>query len=238
MNRGTSSWEDMRKQARQLENEIDVKLVNFSKLGSGPTIFSNAVKSNGETSHLLDENFVFESLSSEIKELLSMLSEINDTMSEISASQAQSAALKHTLQRHHDILKDYNTEFQKTKSHIQSKKEREDLLGSVRKDIDAYKNDSGRNRRTDLYLKENEHLRSSERLIDDQINIAIETKEHMMTQRGALKRMQTRVNDLSSRFPLINGLLQRINFRRRRDAVILGSVIGTCILFLILYSHN
>ena len=37
----------MRKQARQLENEIDVKLVNFSKLGSGPTIFSNAVKSNG-----------------------------------------------------------------------------------------------------------------------------------------------------------------------------------------------
>jgi len=102
----------------------------------------------------------------------------------------------------------------------------------------AYKNDSGRNRRTDLYLKENEHLHSSERLIDDQINIAIETKEHMMTQRGALKRIQSRVNDLSSRFPLINSLVQRINFRRRRDAVILGSVIGVCILLLILYSHN
>lgn len=60
----------------------------------------------------------------------------------------------------------------------------------------------------------------------------------MMSQRGALKRMQTRVNDLSSRFPLINGLIQRINFRRRRDAVILGSVIGFCTLLLILYSHN
>lgn len=81
-------------------------------------------------------------------------------------------------------------------------------------------------------------LSSSERLIDDQINIAIETKEHMMTQRGALKRIQSRVNDLSSRFPLINSLVQRINFRRRRDAVILGSVIGVCILLLILYSHN
>ena len=38
---------DLRKQARQLENEIDVKLVNFSKLGSGPTIFNSAVKSSG-----------------------------------------------------------------------------------------------------------------------------------------------------------------------------------------------
>jgi len=238
MSRGTSSWEDLRKQARQLENEIDVKLVNLSKLGSSPTIFNNATKSNGEAAHLLNQNFVFESVSSEVQDLLSKLSEINDMMSEVSASQAPSAALKHTLQRHHDILKDYNTEFQKTKSHIQSKREREDLLGSVRKDIDAYKNDSGRNRRTDLYLKENEHLRSSERLVDDQINIAIETKEHIMTQRGTLKRMQSRVNDLSSRFPLINGLVQRISFRKRRDAMILGSVIGICILLLILYSHN
>ena len=102
-------------------------------------------------------------------------------MTEVSASQAPSAALQHTLQRHRDILHDYTTEFQKTKSHLQSKKEREDLLGSVRRDIEwdllivgllllmeltyfviyfsAYKNDSGRNRRTDLYLKENEHLR-------------------------------------------------------------------------------
>jgi len=71
MTRGTSSWEDLRKQARQLENEIDVKLVNFSKLGSGPTAFNSALKSNGETSHLLNENLVFESLSSEIQELLS-----------------------------------------------------------------------------------------------------------------------------------------------------------------------
>ena len=57
-------------------------------------------------------------------------------MSEVSATQAPSAALQHTLQRHRDILQDYNTEFQKTKSHIQSKREREDLLGSVRKDIE------------------------------------------------------------------------------------------------------
>ena len=57
-------------------------------------------------------------------------------MTEVSMSQAPSAALQHTLQRHHDILHDYTNEFQKIKSHLQSKKEREDLLGSVRRDIE------------------------------------------------------------------------------------------------------
>lgn len=55
-------------------------------------------------------------------------------MTEVSSSQAPSPALQHTLQRHHDILRDYTSEFQKTKSHLQSKKEREDLLGGVRRD--------------------------------------------------------------------------------------------------------
>ncbi len=38
---------DLRKQARQLENEIDAKLVSFSKLGLGSTPFNNSSKSNG-----------------------------------------------------------------------------------------------------------------------------------------------------------------------------------------------
>lgn len=238
MARGSSSWEDLRKQARQLENEIDAKLVNFSKLGSGPTPFNSVSKSNGEVVRLLGDDFAFESVSSEIQQLLSKLSEVNQMMTEVSMSQAPSAALQHTLQRHHDILHDYTNEFQKTKSHLQSKKEREDLLGSVRRDIDAHKNDSGRNRRTELYLKENEHLRSSDRLVDDQISIAIETKEHIVNQRTALKRMQTRVNDLASRFPLINNVVQRINLRKRRDAIIIGVVIAIGCILLLLYAQR
>ena len=49
---------------------------------------------------------------------------------------AQSSALLHTLQRHRDILQDYSHEFLKTKANITSYREREDLLGSVRRDIE------------------------------------------------------------------------------------------------------
>lgn len=41
---------------------------------------------------------------------------------------------------------------------------------------------------------------------------------------------------LSDRFPTINNLIQRINLRKRRDSLILGSVIGFCTVLLLLYA--
>lgn len=184
----------------------------------------------------MKDDLILESMTSDIQQQLLKLSEINQLMSEVSSGQAQSTALQHTLQRHHDILHDYTAEFQKTRNHLQSKKEREDLLGSVKRDIDAYKHDSGRNRRTELYLKENEHLKSSDRLVDDQISIAMETKEHIMAQRDTMKRIQSRVNDLASRFPVINSVVQRINIKKKRDAIVVGGVIGTGLILLLLYT--
>lgn len=58
---------DLRKQARHLENEIDAKLVAFSKLG----INTNARHVNTDEIPLLDEEQVFENMASEIETLLS-----------------------------------------------------------------------------------------------------------------------------------------------------------------------
>ncbi|KAG8238720.1 hypothetical protein J437_LFUL015279 [Ladona fulva] len=67
---------------------------------------------------------------------------------------------------------------------------------------------------------------NSERLIDEQISIAVETKDHLVHQRLTFKRFQTKMNDLSNRFPLINNVMQKISFRKRRDSIILGVVDG------------
>jgi len=58
---------DLRKQARHLENEIDAKLVAFSKLG----INTSARHVNADEIPLLDEEQVFENMASEIETLLS-----------------------------------------------------------------------------------------------------------------------------------------------------------------------
>ena len=75
---------------------------------------------------------------------------------------SQSAALLHTLQRHRDILGDYSHEFQRTRATIHAHREREQLMGAVRRDIDTYKQAQAAQRgggATDMYLKENQHLK-------------------------------------------------------------------------------
>eukprot|EP00064_Thunnus_orientalis_P006157 superscaffoldBa00000629_g6173 len=175
---------------------------------------------------------MFDTMSVEIEQLLGKLTAINDKMAEYTnapGTASLNAALMHTLQRHRDILQDYTHEFHKTKGNFLAIREREDLLGSVRKDIETYKSGSGvNNRRTELFLKEHEHLR----------NIAMATKENMTSQRGMLKSIQSRVNTLANRFPTINNLIQRINLRKRRDSLILGTVIGVCTILLLLYAFH
>jgi len=94
------------------------------------------------------------------------------------------------------------------------------------------------NKRLDLLMAEGESARSSERMIDDQIAIAIETRETLHNQRATFKAIQTKLNDLSNRFPMINSLVQKINLRKRRDTVVLGLVIGLCFTFLLWYAFG
>uniref|UniRef100_A0A8C7GC15 Golgi SNAP receptor complex member 1 n=2 Tax=Oncorhynchus TaxID=8016 RepID=A0A8C7GC15_ONCKI len=227
----------LRKQARQLENELDLKLVSFSKLCTSYSSSRDGRRgdSNSDTTPLLNnstQDRMFETMSVEIEQLLAKLTGVNDKMAEYTSTPgvtSLNAALMHTLQRHRDILQDYTHESHKTKANFLAIREREDLLGSVRKDIETYKSGSGvNNRRTELFLKEHEHLR----------NIAMATKENMTSQRGLLKSIHSRVNTLANRFPAINNLIQRINLRKRRDSLILGAVIGVCTILLLLYAFH
>lgn len=59
-------------------------------------------------------------------------------MGEWSSNGEQSSVSQnmHTVQRHRDILQDYTKEFRKIQSNVQARREREDLLHSVRQDIE------------------------------------------------------------------------------------------------------
>ncbi|NXW19838.1 GOSR1 protein, partial [Circaetus pectoralis] len=234
---------DLRKQARQLENELDLKLVSFSKLCTSysSTRDGRRDRYSSDTTPLLNgssQDRMFETMAVEIEQLLGKLTGINDKMAEYTNSAgvpSLNAALMHTLQRHRDILQDYTHEFHKTKANFLAIRERENLLGSVRKDIESYKSGSGvNNRRTELFLKEHEHLRN----LFSFSSIAMATKENMTSQRGMLKSIQSKMNTLANRFPAVNSLIQRINLRKRRDSLILGGIIGICTILLLLYAFH
>jgi len=75
-------------------------------------------------------------------------------------------------------------------------------------------------------------------MVDEQISIAIDTKEGLVSQRMAFKKIQSRINDLTTRFPAINSLIQKINVRKRKDSIIIGIVIGVCTFLLIVYAFH
>lgn len=58
------------------------------------------------------------------------------TILRIAGMNSGSAALLHTMQRHREILQDYGNEFRKTRSNITQQRQREDLLGGVRRDME------------------------------------------------------------------------------------------------------
>ncbi|XP_056910903.1 Golgi SNAP receptor complex member 1-like [Takifugu flavidus] len=244
METSSNYWEDLRKQARQLENELDRKLVSFSKFCTSYSGRNGDQHTRGSRCDSVgsSQDSMLVVTTTELEQLLTGLSAVNDKMAEYintPGAALHNAGLMHTLQRHRDILQDYTQEFHKIKSNFCSLREREDLLGSVHRDIESYRNNSGvNNRRTELFLKEHEHLRNSERFIDNAISIAMATKDNITFQRGMLKSIQTRVTTLANRFPTINSLIQKINLRKRRDSLILGGVIGVCVILLLLYTFH
>lgn len=134
-------WKDMQKQARLLENEIDGKLSSLSKLKT--TLNSPGFSS--DTIPLLDEENVFENMSMEIETLIKQLVSVNDKMRDI---QVTDTTMLHSIQRHKEILKNYQLELNKIRNDYSDKKSHKE---------NDHRSFSGLNYR-DIHAMENQYL--------------------------------------------------------------------------------
>ncbi|CAF0751058.1 unnamed protein product [Rotaria sp. Silwood1] len=226
-----TEWEDLRKQARQHENEIDSKLMSFSKLCSNYV----AHDPNDASSSTCTPSS-FETMSIEIEKLLERLSDINKRMSDVVPSLlGPNSAATHTLQRHHEILQDYRREFERTKANIKNFKNREDLLVNTNTNNSDVTQTGLSSRRQDYYLREMNHLTNSHKLMDTNIEIASMVKKDLSDQRKYLLNITSKVNAIANRFPLVNNVLQKIKVKKRKDSLVLGFVIAICLIILLLY---
>jgi len=82
-------------------------------------------------------------------------------------------------------------------------------------------------------LKESGHLTNSERLLDEQYELALKTREDLVNQRWSIKSMQRQYNNIIDKFQGINTLVKKIRLRKRRDTIIVAVVFGLCFGFLI-----
>lgn len=75
-----------------------------------------------------------------------------------------STAMQHVLQRHREVLVDFERDFHRSRVNIQQSLERRDLLGSVKIDIENHKAQHASD--TDALLAERTRLDNSHRMID------------------------------------------------------------------------
>ncbi|CAN6562622.1 hypothetical protein ACFX13_028360 [Malus domestica] len=223
-----SGWEELRREARKIEGDLDVKLSSYAKLGARFTQGGYVESGSPSVSRS------WKSMEMEIQSLLEKLLDINDSMSRCAASATPATSVTQKLARHRDILHEFTQEFRRIKGNINSLREHAELLTSVRDDISEYKASGIMSPRMQI-LRERAAIHGSVSHIDEVISQAQTTRAVLGSQRALFGDVQGKVKNLSDKFPIVRGLLGSIRRRRSRDTLILSAVIAACTLFLIIY---
>lgn len=103
----TRAYEDLRREARKLESDLEAKLSAFSKL-------TNRMDSAGRGEAGLAADQLASSKESAIEDTLRRLSDVIDSLSGVVTGSGDSRA--HTLARHRDIFRDLSQEFKRLKA--------------------------------------------------------------------------------------------------------------------------
>ncbi|KAH9837258.1 V-snare-domain-containing protein [Rhodofomes roseus] len=220
-----ATYDSLHRQCRTLESLFDTKLTTYSRLASTISRNQDDLEAGGSAERWRD-------LEAEVDELLEKLEEINDQLSRLAedTENPPSQSMLRAIQRHREVYQDYSRELRRTKTNVQTALDQANLLSGVRNDIDAYKSSAA-----DSLLAERGHIDSSHRMTDDILAQAYETRSEFARQRLTISGINTRMQSVLSTIPGINGVIGMIKSRRRRDSIIVGCVIGVCVVLLLMY---
>lgn len=225
-------WEDLRKQAKQIEFDLDSKLASFGRMNFMTT--SNSLS-------LIEKQQLSNSLSNEIDLKLSELYQIIEQMNRMSESseiprsqQTNAFTYKHHIQRHRDLYHDYMREYQRTKTYLsQSVANMSKITQSdITTDMDH------RSSVSDLLLEEKAKLESSHRHTDQVIEMAFAARESLHTQRLSLLDSSRKSGWIFNGLNRARELISRISLRKRRDKYIMATVVLFCLILMFMYLVN
>ncbi|XP_068652838.1 Golgi SNAP receptor complex member 1-1 [Aristolochia californica] len=212
-----SSWDALRKQARNLEAQLDDRMNLYRRL----------VAANSDGS----EN----DLETGIDHLLTQLQQVIAQM-QAWVSSGGSEIFSHTLTRHQEILQDLTQEFYRLRSSQKAKQEHALLLQDYRgfnhtkADLEA----NGDYERQAL-LKEQASLSRNTGQIDSVISHAQATLGALVLQRSTFSGIGSKITNVSSRLPSVNNILSAIKRKKSMDTIILSLVAAVCTFLILIY---
>ncbi|KAK9467378.1 snare region anchored in the vesicle membrane C-terminus-domain-containing protein [Lipomyces arxii] len=216
------SFGQLRSQARQLESQTESLFLSYSAFSRNPPPSPSTDELEAERG--------LEKVLAKREEVLASLTRLLDS------EQITSATKLHHLQRHKEILTEHQKELARLKGVIQYERQHANLLSSVRNDIDSFRSTSGGpvdpRQEAEYMLNERSRIDNSNSMVDSILSQAYATREEFGLQRQMLASIQRRVTTSASRIPGINTIISKINTRKKRDSLIIATLISTCILIL------
>ncbi|KAF2842219.1 V-snare-domain-containing protein [Patellaria atrata CBS 101060] len=218
-------WAQLRQQARSLETQTETLFHTYSQYASMTNIPPQPTEEEQRTESQLHE--ILEKRTT----LLSQLTRLLDSSADLSSSSLK----QNNLTRHREILREHNAQLNSLKSSINHARDKANLLGSVRNDIESYRASNPEAEEGDYMLDERARIDRSHGVIDNVLAQAYAVNENFGFQRETLGNIERRMRGAVGMVPGINSLMQRIGNKKRRDGIILGSFIAFCFLMLLYF---
>ena len=207
--------EDLRKQARETETETEAALNQLNELmlnlESGGLEVTDGQSLPEEKTYAL------------ITRGLEKIKQLSVDMSGIAVSRVDQANVNRLTEIHQALTK----EFAKAKAALNTKREKNKLMGAGRSQQDE--------EYTGLLLRENRSLDSSLSMTKAIISQASEVKDSLHNQKLKLQGAADKVVKFAETLPGINILLSRISRRHKLNALVIGLALAVCFIITFIY---
>ncbi|RHW67723.1 Golgi SNAP receptor complex member 1 [Trypanosoma brucei equiperdum] len=256
-------WDSLRNDARQADNLIERKLaalediarrvddetsgVSFGAKGTASTTgfnqYNNPSSSSSTTfgntavvhfpseSHVRSVQLEFGHSQSEVEVVLQRFETLLETMAETARElPLESAAMTH-MERFQQLAAEKRRTLFRVAADFKRRCERVELLPNISRELDVHREDVG----TQLLLKEQESLRHTQRMLNNIIDRGEQAHLQLREQRDTFSSVSDRLLEITQRVPFVKNVLNRIDSRRRREAVIVGALIGLCMTIFVLF---
>ncbi|CAK9442250.1 uncharacterized protein LODBEIA_P59930 [Lodderomyces beijingensis] len=217
----SSSFSQIRSQALNLEKQTESLLSKYSQF---QTSSSSSVESSSEETRIEQQ----------LQEILAKRDTIIGKLNRISQSSGEELTTSKLQQisRHREILQDHKRALNRITTQLQDERNRNNLLFSVQSDISNAKRRNDAMDADAYILEESQRVDNANNLADRLLQGALNTRDELAHQRQYLSNAQSKILSSLQNVPGLNVLISKINTRRKRDTLILASVIAICILLL------
>mmetsp|Transcript_373 Transcript_373/g.1294 ORF Transcript_373/g.1294 Transcript_373/m.1294 type:complete len:237 (+) Transcript_373:661-1371(+) len=229
-----ADWDELRRRVRRLENDIELKLVSFSKLATSyqANVGKDDAAADSDTAGMPTDTAglyqVASSMSVEVEQLLHQLSAANEDMSAQVASGSATATAAHTAAHHRGRFRDFSDDFQKTRERIAHAHNQAELFVDMR-DRDHHEDMA----RMDALLRERGSLHNADEGANSFLRTGTAVKESLSHQVNLLRGGMTGLGSVRGGFASIGDVVTLVQKKRSRDCYILTFFISFLICFLL-----